>query len=81
MLHPVEYGALTQLYAGTSEDGLKFNGEVSSSTFSYVQDQTHQMSFQYLIPWARMGNPNPVALDKRLGEELWKWLEEQVVDI
>lgn len=28
-LYPVEYGALTQLWAGTSEEGAEFNGKVS----------------------------------------------------
>ena len=28
VLHPVEHGALTQLYAGTMPEALNYNGEV-----------------------------------------------------
>ncbi|KAG2009556.1 short-chain dehydrogenase [Coprinopsis cinerea AmutBmut pab1-1] len=62
VLYPAPYGALTQLWAGTSEEGLKMNGK-------------------YLVPWARYGTPNPLALDEKLGEDLWNWLEEQVQDV
>ncbi|KAH6912848.1 hypothetical protein BKA70DRAFT_1265223 [Coprinopsis sp. MPI-PUGE-AT-0042] len=60
--YPSTMGALTQLWAGTSEAGLDFNGK-------------------YLIPWARVGKPNPLALDEKLGADLWKWLEEQVENV
>ncbi|RDX47114.1 NAD(P)-binding protein [Lentinus brumalis] len=33
---------------------------------------------KYLRPWARRGDPNPVALDIREQEKLWAWLEAQV---
>ncbi|KAK0187801.1 hypothetical protein F5146DRAFT_1113027 [Armillaria mellea] len=46
ILYPAPYGALTQLYAGTSLDGADFNGK-------------------YLIPWARLGTPNPASLDEQ----------------
>ncbi|KAH6912196.1 hypothetical protein BKA70DRAFT_1266949 [Coprinopsis sp. MPI-PUGE-AT-0042] len=62
ILYPAPMGALTQLWAGTSDEGLNMNGK-------------------YLIPWARYGNANPVAQDPKLGEDLWKWLEEQVADL
>ncbi|KAJ2912527.1 hypothetical protein MD484_g7884, partial [Candolleomyces efflorescens] len=35
------------------------------------------MNGKYLIPWARYGQPNPVALDEGSNNELWRWLEEQ----
>ncbi|KAF9559167.1 NAD(P)-binding protein [Agrocybe pediades] len=62
VLYPTPYGALTQLYAGTSREGADLNGE-------------------YLIPWARIGHANPAAEDRKLGEELWKWMEEQVAHV
>ncbi|KDR82948.1 hypothetical protein GALMADRAFT_220948 [Galerina marginata CBS 339.88] len=61
-LHPVEFGALTQLYAGTSPQGIEMNGK-------------------YLIPWARIGKPNPAGLNTTLAGELWRWLEEQVTNV
>ncbi|KDR82951.1 hypothetical protein GALMADRAFT_238648 [Galerina marginata CBS 339.88] len=62
ILHPVQYGALTQLYAGTSPQGVEMNGK-------------------YLIPWARIGKPNPAGEDVKLAAELWKWMEEQVENV
>jgi len=62
ILRPVSFGALTQLWAGTSPEGLELNGK-------------------YLVPWARIGVPNPITEDPKLAEELWKWMEEQVENI
>ncbi|TFK24389.1 NAD(P)-binding protein [Coprinopsis marcescibilis] len=62
IIHPSSQGALTQLWAGTTEEGLTMNGK-------------------YLVPWARLGEPNPLALDESLRDELWKWLEEQVESV
>jgi NAD(P)-dependent dehydrogenase (short-subunit alcohol dehydrogenase family) len=62
MLNPASFGALTQLWAGTSPEGLELNGK-------------------YLVPWARIGVPNPITEDPKLAEELWKWMEEQVENI
>jgi len=61
-LYPPPMGALTQLWAGTTDAGRELNGK-------------------YLIPWARVGEPNPLAKDEKLGAELWEWMEEQVRDI
>ncbi|KAF6762246.1 hypothetical protein DFP72DRAFT_1041624 [Ephemerocybe angulata] len=60
--NPFSLGALTQLWAGTTEEGASMNGK-------------------YLIPWARYGEPTPIALDETLGKDLWVWLEEQVASI
>ncbi|TFK28697.1 NAD(P)-binding protein [Coprinopsis marcescibilis] len=60
--YPVPYGALTQLWVGTSEVGKEFNGK-------------------YLVPWARLGKPNPLAEDHQLAEDLWKWCEDQVSNL
>ncbi|KAH9991371.1 NAD-binding protein [Russula vinacea] len=32
---------------------------------------------KFFIPWARVGKANPVADDPKLGEKLWRWLEEE----
>ncbi|KAF7346451.1 NAD P-binding protein [Mycena sanguinolenta] len=61
-LYPASQGALTQLWAGTTDEGKTLGGK-------------------YLIPWARVGEPNPAALDPELGKKVWTWLEEQVADI
>ncbi|PPQ73482.1 hypothetical protein CVT26_010184 [Gymnopilus dilepis] len=39
------------------------------------------MNGKYLIPWARVGVANPAAEDPKCGEDLWKWLEEQVQNV
>ncbi|KAG6815736.1 hypothetical protein H0H87_011847 [Tephrocybe sp. NHM501043] len=36
---------------------------------------------KYLAPWTRLGSPQPTALDPKLGNELWEWLDEQVKDL
>ncbi|KAF4610211.1 hypothetical protein D9613_010552 [Agrocybe pediades] len=62
LLYPVEYGALTQLWSGTSPEGTELNGK-------------------YLIPWARIGKPNPATNDEKLARDLWTWMEEQVENL
>ncbi|KAH8101910.1 NAD-binding protein [Cristinia sonorae] len=47
---------------------------VTSADSSYVNGQ-------YLIPWARKGTALPESQDPKLGEQLWKWLEEHVDSI
>jgi retinol dehydrogenase-12 len=36
---------------------------------------------QYLKPWARLGKAAPGAEDPAAGKALWKWLEQQVVNV
>jgi NAD(P)-dependent dehydrogenase (short-subunit alcohol dehydrogenase family) len=48
--------------------------------FFFAFDRANEIS-QYLIPWARVGKANPIALDPETGKALWTWLEEQVADI
>lgn len=38
MLYPTPYGALTQLYAGTMPEAIKYNGEVSQSNLYSDRD-------------------------------------------
>ncbi|TBU43685.1 NAD(P)-binding protein [Dichomitus squalens] len=33
---------------------------------------------EFLIPWARLGKCRPEAYDDAVGEQLWKWLEDEV---
>ncbi|PPQ73153.1 hypothetical protein CVT26_014819 [Gymnopilus dilepis] len=63
MLYPTPYGALTQLWAGTSPQGVELNGK-------------------FLVPWARVGpTPKGAVKDSKIGEEVWKWCEEQVANV
>jgi hypothetical protein len=81
-LYPAAYGALTQLWAGTTDEGKTLGGKVRfvRSLFFFAFDRANEIS-QYLIPWARVGKANPIALDPETGKALWTWLEEQVADI
>jgi retinol dehydrogenase-12 len=78
LLYPPSQGALTQLWAGTSPDTANFNGEVSIIPFACCPRGSCYTP-QYLIPWARVGEPR--SNDPELGRELWTWFEEQVANI
>ncbi|TFK24393.1 hypothetical protein FA15DRAFT_417920 [Coprinopsis marcescibilis] len=43
--------------------------------------EASQLNGEYLIPWARVGKPNVLALDSKLCSDLWEWMEEQVQDV
>lgn len=75
--YPVSYGALTQIWAGTSAKGGQLNGEVSTDTFLIPKDSLLIME-QYLIPWARVGDCTTAAKDPATAKKLWDWLEAQV---
>ena len=36
------------------------------------------LSGEYLVPWARVGPVQEDARDPDVGEQLWRWLEDQV---
>lgn len=73
-------GALTQLWAGTSLDGLGLGGEVH--TFDLILSRVPlKRVTQYLVPWARVGEARKEARDAGLGKKLWAWMEEQVRDV
>ena len=40
-----------------------------------------ELNGKYLIPWARAGPVRKEALDAKLGEKVWNWMEEQVKDL
>ncbi|TDL19930.1 NAD-P-binding protein [Rickenella mellea] len=42
-------------------------------------EETEAYNGKYLIPWARVGKPRADTQDPKTGEELWKWLDAQVV--
>ncbi|CAK5269920.1 unnamed protein product [Mycena citricolor] len=64
-LYPAPYGALTQLWAGTSEQGASMNGKARSPCC-------------YLIPWARIGNTPKGGNDLGAQKALWEWAEKQI---
>ena len=78
MSYDVSYGALTQLYAGTTAEGANLNGKVSPSP---LLTKSTLILVKYLIPWARVGSPRADTQDPQQGLELWNWLEEQVKDV
>ncbi|KAJ7575085.1 hypothetical protein C8J56DRAFT_29154 [Mycena floridula] len=49
--------------------------------YAGTSPEAAEMNGAYLIPWARVGKPNPATQDPKNGEALWKWLDEQVADI
>jgi hypothetical protein len=76
LLHPVELGAITQLYCNTAPETKTAGGEVwSSSSFTYRQISHCS---QYFWPWARPAKSNSTAENGKLGEELWTWLESEL---
>jgi len=56
--------------------GKKYEREGEVSVEQLLKGEL--MRRQYLIPWARYGEPPSLALDKKEGDELWRWVEEQV---
>lgn len=83
MLYPAWYGALTQLWAGTTPEAADLNGKVSAQVvtlaFDIITYCDHVVSIeplQWLIPWARIGDPNRKTQDPETGRKLWRWLEE-----
>ena len=33
------------------------------------------LSSKFLIPWARVGTPNPAAMEPEIGRKLWEYME------
>lgn len=76
-------GALTQLFAGTSEEALNHNGEVRPAAFfcysSAGISAAHDVhASQFLIPWARFGKCVPETYDAEVGKKMWEWLDGEV---
>ncbi|KZV84369.1 NAD(P)-binding protein [Exidia glandulosa HHB12029] len=49
--------------------------------YAATSPEAADLNGKYLIPYARLGRPNPKADDVRTGTDLWKWLEEQVKEL
>ena len=64
------------MFAGTSEEALEMNGEVSQEFLT----PPGLMMEQYLTAWARRQTPSKFASDEHLMKKLWDWCEEQVKD-
>lgn len=81
MLHPmVPNGIVTHLYAGTAEETANLNGKVGFCTLSLEQLFLTISIAQYLIPWARVGNPRADTQNAETGKALWEWLEGQIAE-
>lgn len=78
-MYDTPYGALTQLYAGTSPAAADLGGKVGFRDIYMVRDI--EKYYQYLVPWARVGPSREDAHDPKLGRALWEWCEEQVNDV
>ncbi len=80
ILHPVELGALTQLYGGTAPEAAEHNGRVSDHI---VRVRSHGsiswiIKLQYLRPWARLGEAHKGTNDVQAQEEMWTYCEREV---
>ena len=80
LFHEAPQGALTQLYAGTMPDALKFNGEVrfDFNLRSISQALCSDVLEQFMIPWARLGRCNKDAYNEDLGCRVWEWCEKEI---
>ncbi|KAI0675613.1 NAD-P-binding protein [Trametes maxima] len=51
-----------------------------TSLYAGCMPEAADYNGKYMRPWARLGEPNPLARDIQEQERLWTWLEEQVKD-
>jgi len=49
-----------------------------TSLYAATSPETADANGKYLLPWGRIGKPNPQTQDAETGIKLWNWLEEQV---
>lgn len=82
ILYPTPMGALTQLFAGTSEEALNHNGEVRPAALNFssvgIRFAHRVRALQFLIPWARFGKCVPETYDAEVGKKMWEWLDGEV---
>ena len=78
--HPIEYGALTQLWAGTMPEALEHNGEVRAILSSLESLMYNEIWLsQYVVPWARIADrARAEAYDDDMCSRLWNWLEKEL---
>ncbi|KAI0630118.1 NAD-P-binding protein [Trametes polyzona] len=48
------------------------------SLYAGAAPEGASLNGKYLLPWARVGEPNRLAYNEQVQDELWAWLEEQV---
>ena len=63
--YPTSFGALSGLWA-------------LYICFCFQELVYDPKRLQYVIPWARLGNPRANAQAPATGEKLWEWMEEQI---
>ncbi|PFH54116.1 hypothetical protein AMATHDRAFT_73111 [Amanita thiersii Skay4041] len=49
--------------------------------YAATSKEAEHLNGKFLVPWARVADPKPAALDPQLGRDLWEWCEEQVKNI
>ena len=79
--HPIEYGALTQLWAGTMPEALEHNCEVRAILSSLKSLMYNEIWLsQYVVPWARIAadRARAEAYDDDMCARLWNWLEKEI---
>ncbi|THH10679.1 hypothetical protein EW146_g8297 [Bondarzewia mesenterica] len=82
VLYPVPYGALTQLYAGTSPESVNLNGKVRIPLpFLSSPPDSFKLRPQFLVPWARVAECRPEASDPEIGKRLWEYIEQETKDV
>jgi len=63
----------------TIANSLAYSASMGALTSLYAASapEAGNANGAYFTTWARIGKPNPKALDPELGEKLWRWLEEE----
>ncbi|KDR68215.1 hypothetical protein GALMADRAFT_272698 [Galerina marginata CBS 339.88] len=54
---------------------------ITTHLWAGTAPETSEFNGKFLVPWARLGSPRKDTQDPKIGEELWNWLEAQVVDL
>ncbi|KIL63262.1 hypothetical protein M378DRAFT_79922 [Amanita muscaria Koide BX008] len=49
--------------------------------YAATSPEAETLNGKYLIPWARVGEPDKNTQDANIGKQFWEWCEEQVKDI
>jgi len=52
-----------------------------SQLYAATSPEAESLNGKYLVPWARVGEPDKNTQDPKVGQEFWEWCEEQVKDI
>ncbi|KZO91584.1 NAD(P)-binding protein [Calocera viscosa TUFC12733] len=49
-----------------------------SQLYAGTMPEGEKLSGKYLVPWARLGAPNPKTQNEEEGKKLWNWLDAQI---